>query len=85
MTTDEYKEKYNITVKEFDIKYVTTQQGSDPCAAHATASLLNMYYETDEFKWYQYWDTENQTTNFDYNLVTTENFYPSESRDALNK
>ena len=79
MTTNEYKEKYNITVEKFDIKYVTTQQGPGPCAAHAFATLLNMYYETDEFKWDQYWDAKNETTLFDYNFVDTENFYTSES------
>ena len=42
MTTEEYKEKYNITIEGFDIDYVTTQEESDPCFAHQFATMINI-------------------------------------------
>ena len=70
MTTEEYVEKYGITMDGFDIERVTTQKGSGPCFAHAFATLLNIYYETDQFNWEDYWT--GSTTNIDYSLVASE-------------
>ena len=42
MTTEENKEKYNITIEGFDIDYLTTQEESDPCSAHQFATMINI-------------------------------------------
>lgn len=77
MTTEEYKEKYNITVDGFNVDYIGTQPYSGSCSAYQHASMLNMYYDTDKYDWKDYWN--GTTADFDTNLTSVENFYSDES------
>lgn len=54
--TEYFKNKYNITVKGFDIDYVTFQgEKTRTCPTHATATILNIYYSANIFEYNSFW------------------------------